>query len=338
MNSQVYSFRDDDTVLDSLNGALFSIEIVPDETVVAPQDNQLIIYVEDFPQGNNYNRKTYIYDLPTQLACNDNYDNYFTQEIVIENNKPIVKTRLYYNTLNDSGYYELDPQEIILFEGYNRIYTNYQNVDITINYLKDNFTNRYYSSNALFNSHLENSSSDFSLDDIYFKDAFTKTGNELNEEIDNLNVKCITSKNNNFSLDSQGNIIVNSITTNSTNGLLDLVYPVGSIYMTVNSTSPATLFGGNWEQIESDAYLKIVNTNAGNLGGTSSNHKIPLSSIPSHNHYISSMRNCGVSQGGFYGVACNNSAGAIGMTTDNRGGSEAYYPYYFGVYVWKRIS
>ena len=31
--------------------------------------------------------------------------------------------------------------------------------------------------------------------------------------------------------------------------LLDLVYPVGSIYLSVNSTSPSTLFGGTWEQI-----------------------------------------------------------------------------------------
>ena len=29
--------------------------------------------------------------------------------------------------------------------------------------------------------------------------------------------------------------------------LIDLIYPVGSIYMSVNSTSPADLFGGTWE-------------------------------------------------------------------------------------------
>lgn len=31
--------------------------------------------------------------------------------------------------------------------------------------------------------------------------------------------------------------------------LLDIVYPVGSLYMSMNATSPATLIGGNWEQI-----------------------------------------------------------------------------------------
>ena len=31
--------------------------------------------------------------------------------------------------------------------------------------------------------------------------------------------------------------------------LSDIIYPIGSIYLSVNSTSPATLFGGTWERI-----------------------------------------------------------------------------------------
>ena len=29
--------------------------------------------------------------------------------------------------------------------------------------------------------------------------------------------------------------------------LLNSIYPVGSIYLSVNSTNPGTLFGGTWE-------------------------------------------------------------------------------------------
>lgn len=36
--------------------------------------------------------------------------------------------------------------------------------------------------------------------------------------------------------------------------LVDSIYPVGSIYMSVNSTSPATLFGGTWSQLK-DRFL-----------------------------------------------------------------------------------
>lgn len=41
-------------------------------------------------------------------------------------------------------------------------------------------------------------------------------------------------------------------TTSSGIRLVDYIYPVGSIYISVNNTSPSTLFGGTWEQIQDD--------------------------------------------------------------------------------------
>jgi hypothetical protein len=40
-------------------------------------------------------------------------------------------------------------------------------------------------------------------------------------------------------LDSFHNDIISEI--------INLIYPVGSIYMSVNSTNPGKLFGGTWE-------------------------------------------------------------------------------------------
>lgn len=39
--------------------------------------------------------------------------------------------------------------------------------------------------------------------------------------------------------------------------------PVNEVYTSVESTSPALLFGGSWEQLTADAYLKIVTAGAG---------------------------------------------------------------------------
>ena len=63
------------------------------------------------------------------------------------------------------------------------------------------------------------------------------------------------------------------------------IYPVGSIYMSVNSTSPATLFGfGTWEQLKDRFLLGAGSTyTAGNTGGEAS-HKLTVNEIPSHGH------------------------------------------------------
>lgn len=47
----------------------------------------------------------------------------------------------------------------------------------------------------------------------------------------------------------------------STDDLLDKTYPIGSIYMSVNSTSPSTLFGGTWVQLE-NTFLYATSTTA----------------------------------------------------------------------------
>lgn len=66
--------------------------------------------------------------------------------------------------------------------------------------------------------------------------------------------------------------------------LIDLVYPVGSFYMSSSSTSPATLFGGTWEQIKDTFILAAGDTyTAGNSGGEES-HTLISDEMPSHSH------------------------------------------------------
>ena len=66
--------------------------------------------------------------------------------------------------------------------------------------------------------------------------------------------------------------------------ILDLVYPVGSVYMSVNSTSPATLFGGTWEQIQDRFLLAAGSTyTAGGTGGSAIT-SLAVNNLPSHHH------------------------------------------------------
>lgn len=72
--------------------------------------------------------------------------------------------------------------------------------------------------------------------------------------------------------------------------IVDLVYPVGSVYMSVNSTSPATLFGGEWTQIQ-DTFLLAAGTNhaAGSTGGSED------AIVPYHRHSVSITSGSGTS-------------------------------------------
>ncbi len=65
------------------------------------------------------------------------------------------------------------------------------------------------------------------------------------------------------------------------------IYPIGSIYMSVNSTNPKDLFGGTWEQLK-DRFLLAAGSSysAGSTGGAST---VALESghLPGHTHSFS---------------------------------------------------
>ena len=67
----------------------------------------------------------------------------------------------------------------------------------------------------------------------YIVNSFTKKGYNVNWEVDNLNVSCITSKSNNFELGSEGNLKVKNITTTKritpNQDVIDLIYPEGHL-------------------------------------------------------------------------------------------------------------
>jgi microcystin-dependent protein len=74
--------------------------------------------------------------------------------------------------------------------------------------------------------------------------------------------------------------------------LVDLLYPVGSIYMSASSTSPSTLFGGTWEAWGQGRVPVGVATSgtfatAGATGGTEAN-TLTVANLPSHKHTGSS--------------------------------------------------
>ncbi len=139
--------------------------------------------------------------------------------------------------------------------------------------------------------------------------------------------------------------------------------PIGSIFLTVSNTNPSQYFGGTWEKI-SGGFLWGCNTSVDNNlmtndhtktftdgGGTTGSTTLTVDQIPSHNHYIQSMRGSSQWATGYLwsraaGPNDGNSEGGQNNYTGTKGGGKGHnhtYPNHthdiphIGVWVWKRI-
>lgn len=378
LTEQTVSGTNEVSLQDSLNASLFKLKVTMGANTVAPEDTDCFIYVDKASSTNpTEEKKSYLFELSEPLRYCNGIGDELLQEIKIVNNDVVMKTTVTRNVgVSEDGTLsvletptteEIDAYPVTLFEGINYIYTNYSNADIELIYPKDTDENKMFLNNAIYCNHKLKNDGEFSLDDIYFKDAFTKTEDKLNLEVNNASVDCIISNNNKFSLDSEGNLIVNSITTaqgsqgpsSDNETICNLIYPVGSIYMSVNSTDPTTLFGGTWEQLK-DRFLLGAGDSYGNgaTGGEAS-HTLTINEMPSHTHtqnpHTHSIRAKGFagssSINGYYMLRRNrnddsyddvdpNAAMSATATNQNTGGGASHnnMPPYLVVHMWKRVS
>ena len=152
--------------------------------------------------------------------------------------------------------------------------------------------------------------------------------------------------------------------------IVDLIYPVGSIYMSVNAASPATLFGGAWTQLKDRFLLGAGSTYTAAATGGSATHTLSVSEMPKHAHdtpFFNNMTNNGDMKSDFIGVygkgqTASQALKDTGQTstmemwwinqtnaaegnewaylTSSKGGGAAHnnMPPYLVVYMWKRTA
>lgn len=97
--------------------------------------------------------------------------------------------------------------------------------------------------------------------------------------------------------------------------IFDLIYPIGSIYISVNSTNPEVLFGGTWEQIQGRFLLGMSSSYpVGSTGGSKD------AVVVAHTHNPAN-------QSGYYGFTTNASKAFTVGDMGSQSGSGRYYPY-----------
>ena len=129
--------------------------------------------------------------------------------------------------------------------------------------------------------------------------------------------------------------------------IVDLIYPVGSIYMSVNSTSPATLFGGTWERWGNGRVPVGVDTSqtefstVGKTGGAKT-HTLTTAQMPSHIHgdtYFT-PQNVNIKQGTGQSIVVTGGLNLIQSNTTSTGSGNAHNNLqpYITCYMWKRTA
>lgn len=69
--------------------------------------------------------------------------------------------------------------------------------------------------------------------------------------------------------------------------LADILYPVGSIYMTVSNANPGTLFGGTWQKIQGRFLLGQDSSHAAGTTGGAGTVTLTTNNMPAHTHGFS---------------------------------------------------
>ena len=146
------------------------------------------------------------------------------------------------------------------------------------------------------------------------------------------------------------------------------LYPVGAVYISANSTSPASLFGGTWERIKGRFLIGTekpennddgtspgnYNYAAGSKGGEET-HKLSIKEIPSHAGHLygnaGGLDGKGNAKGAWLKEININSSltTSYGWNYKNNeyypanrslGGNAAHnnMPPYLAVYMWKRVN
>lgn len=121
---------------------------------------------------------------------------------------------------------------------------------------------------------------------------------------------------------------------------VNLLYPIGSIYISVNGKNPSEIFGGTWERIKGKMLLGVDEDDQDFLisGKTGGEKEVTLTvdQIPPHKHQamVSSLA------GSDETITRGTTKGVWRSLISSAGGGQAHnnMPPYFTCYIWYRTA
>ena len=115
-------------------------------------------------------------------------------------------------------------------------------------------------------------------------------------------------------------------------------FPVGAIYQSTSSTSPASIYGGGWTPLTDGRFLRPQGS-WNNLGGENE-HKLTVAEMPSHSHTANIATDITYQPGGAGFAARHKNNDPNSSYINYTGGNAAHnnVPAYRTCYCWYRTS
>lgn len=143
--------------------------------------------------------------------------------------------------------------------------------------------------------------------------------------------------------------------------LSEVFYPVGAIFQSTSSTSPASMYGGSWEKIEGRFLLGTSSRYSVSSTGGEAEHTLITEEMPKHRHRPASSMNgylnladngnlyitydssqlsgtMRVFGNGYTGYNGGNSDESDGSDGEGYGDPHNNMPPYYSVYIWRRVA
>ena len=151
------------------------------------------------------------------------------------------------------------------------------------------------------------------------------------------------------------NITASELATALKTAMGNLMYPVGSIYISVNSTNPSSLFGGTWSAWGTGKVPVGIDTNDNDFKtvektGGEKTHKLTINELAKHLHRANIVRSSNEGAGyGLYGggaftgrpiIDSGKYDGWADAAFESIGGDQAHNNLqpYITCYMWKRTA
>ena len=127
--------------------------------------------------------------------------------------------------------------------------------------------------------------------------------------------------------------------------IVDLIYPIGSIFISTNDINPFETMGvGTWEKIEDKFLLASSKNHINGETGGEENHVLTIGEMPKHSHkmkYDSTGWTAIRLSSGTNGIVENNTSSYDGKYSTEEvgnGNSHNNMPPYLAVNMWKRVN